>query len=94
MPNFSKKEEGGKEPVNEIKKESVCDIFTISLDYIGEKYPIKQIESNEKIIITEILDDKNQITIFAKDLETFKVNSKDKNLSNEIKENIRLKCNH
>jgi hypothetical protein len=91
IPDFlNEKKETEKEIEKPTKKDQTCDIFIVALDYISEKYPIKQIETKEKIIITEVLT--NQITIFATDIDTFKVNSQNKELANEIKQNILLKC--
>ena len=91
MPEFlNKKKETEKEIEKTEKKDKTCDIFIVALDYISEKYPIKQIETKEKIIITEVLTD--QITIFATDIDTLRVNSQNKELADEIKQNILLKC--
>ena len=91
MPEFlNKKNQKEKAIEKPEKKDQTCDIFIVALDYISEKYPIKQIETKEKIIITEVLSD--QITIFATDIDNFKVNSQNKELASEIKQNILLKC--
>ncbi len=82
--------------IKKIESES-CDVFSVALDYISQRYPVKSIDTNDKIVITE--DFKNQdgiqpqITIIAKNLQTLKVISNlNKNLAITIKNDIILEC--
>lgn len=100
VPNFSKKDENiNQKPVETAQKDSTCDLFSVALDYISQKYPIKQVELNDGFIITEnFVDDsskQSQITIFAKSLDSLKVNVvQNAKLAEEIKQDIVLNCKH